>query len=221
MGYIANEPDDSGLVELGNLTIVILYSVDLRCGVHALRLAGFNGSPVPWGVRWGGADQTDFRKDLLLQPVPGGSGFRLDLRNGSLLHLGISLERELDRRSHHPRPRIQLPRLWAAFYRSDAASVTGDGPELFDYVRRTGRSANELMTAYRREHRGLILYPLPWTSHFWRPIAKTYVDLNRFPRRQVFAMANIDDLAGYQAAAQFDFRAEFEATARSAARACA
>ncbi len=65
------------------------------------------------------------------------------------------------------------------------------------------------------------MYPLPWVSHHWRPIAKTYVDLERFPRRQAFAIRDVDDLSGFQAAAQFDFRAELESPARSAALACA
>ena len=221
LGYLERGPIENGLIELDKLTIVILYAHALRSGQNALRLAGFTGSPVPWGVRWGGADQTEFRKDLLLQPVLGGPGFRLDIRQGDLLRLGIALERELDRHVQHPRQRIQLPKLWAAFYHADAAAVTGDGPELASYSRRQGRSASELMAAYRREHRHTVLFPLPWVSHCWRPIAKTYVDLTRFPRRQVFAAKCPDDLAGFQAAAQFDFRAEYETAARSAALACA
>ena len=69
--------------------IVLLYDEPLRPGHCALRLAGYSGSRVPWGVRFGGPEKCRFFKDLRLQPVPGGRGYRLDLADEDLLTLGL------------------------------------------------------------------------------------------------------------------------------------
>ena len=56
LGYMAHGPVENGLIEVGELTLVILYACQVRPWQRALRLAGFSGKPVPWGVRWGGPD---------------------------------------------------------------------------------------------------------------------------------------------------------------------
>jgi hypothetical protein len=160
-------------------------------------------------VRFGGRGQDAFEKDLLMQPVPGGTTLRFDVADRQLLPLGLALATDLKRHGVQVRQRVELPRLWAGFYHCDAARVNGDGPELFAYARKTGRTAIELMAQYRREHQNMVLFPLPWVSHFWRPMAKTFIDLARFPRQQVFRYRRPDDLSGFQAATQFDFRGEF------------
>ena len=210
LGYLARGPVIEGLVEVGNLTLVVLYADRVRPGQEALRLAGFSGSPVPWGVRWGGADQCKFCKDLLLQPVVGGPGLRLDVADTDLLRLGLALERELDHHVRHARlvrRRVQLPKLWAGFYPADAAAVTGGGPELASYARQERQSAHDLLADARRMYGDLVLHPLPWVSHHWRQAVTIFVDLERFPQRQVFSIHRLpDDLVGFQAAAEFDFR---------------
>jgi hypothetical protein len=75
LGYLANGPVIDGLVEVENLTILLLYDALIRPGHCALRLAGYFGSRVPWGVRFGGPENCQFFKDLRLQPVPGGRGY--------------------------------------------------------------------------------------------------------------------------------------------------
>ncbi len=210
LGYMAEGPVENNLIEVGKLTIVILYPCQIRSGLVALRLAGFSGSPVPWGVRWGGTDQGRFLKDLLLQPVPGGPGLRLDVADTASLNLALQLDRALDRAVHHGRPtvreRVQLPKLWAGFYRTEAANITGDGPELAASATRAGRSPENQLHRLRREHNGLVIFPLAWVSHCWRQAVTIYADLDRFPRRQVFRLENLlDDLAGFQGAAEFDF----------------
>jgi hypothetical protein len=134
LGYLANGPVIDGLVEVENLTVILLYNQHLRPGHCALRLVGYSGNRVPWGVRFGGPENCRFCKDLRLQPVPGGRGYRLDLDSTELLALGLGLERELDRharyRQSQVREQFQLPKLWAGFRVADAARITGDGPEL-------------------------------------------------------------------------------------------
>ena len=151
LGYLTNGPILDGLIEIENLTLVILWDEVIRPGCCALRVAGYSGSRIPWGVRFGGTDNRRFCKDLFLQPVAGAQGFRMDLDDPELLVLGMKLHRDLDRSMRHPRRRlhahVQLPKLWAAFRPADAANITGDGPELAAYAARTGRPPHELLHA--------------------------------------------------------------------------
>ena len=91
-----------------------------------MRLAGFGGATVPWGVKWGGAEQCRFLKNLLLQPVPNGPGLRLSTASTDLLRLGLQLDRDLEKHVRHPslpvRQQLRLPCLWAGFKPSDAAT---------------------------------------------------------------------------------------------------
>ena len=209
LGYMAHGPVENGLIEVGKLTLVILYACQVRPGQHALRLAGFSGKPVPWGVRWGGPDQCRFVKDLLLQPVPGGPGLRLDVADAELLTLALQLHGELDRAVRYGRVReqVQLPKLWAGFDPADRGQ---------HHRRRPGTGGlqpaqpadrpQDLLNRLRLDHSGLVLYPLAWTSHVWDKAVTVFADLDRFPRRQVFRLEKLpDDLAGFQDAAEFDF----------------
>jgi hypothetical protein len=204
------------------LHTIILYDEPLRSGHCALRLAGFSGSRIPWGVRFGGPENFLFAKDLRLQPVPGGRGYRLDLADERLLTLGLGLERELDRCDRFCPQRVlgqvQLPKLWAAFEPADAANITGDGPELEAYAAKTGRSPRRLLRQLRRDHLGLVLHPLAWVSHLWEKAVGVFADLEQFPRRQVFRLREpADDLVGFHGALEFDFNSRFPAdTARCA-----
>jgi hypothetical protein len=211
LGYLVDGPIVENLVEIANLTLVLLYDEPLPRGRCALRLAGYAASPIPWGVRFGGPDQRRFLKDLWLQPVPGGQGYRLDLGDEELLALGLQLERELGRHAHSRRQavraRVRLPKLWAAFQPAGAEKISGDGPELAAYAERTGRPPQRLLEYLRRDHQGSILYPAAWVSHHWQEAVGIYADLEQFPRRQVFRLRHLPhDLAGFQDAAEFDFR---------------
>lgn len=210
LGYLTSGPVNEGLIEVEKLHIIILYDEQLRPGHCALRLAAYTGSRIPWGVRFGGPENCQFFKDLRLQPVPGGRGYRLDLADVDLLTLGLALERELDRCARYCpgqiRQHVQLPKLWAAFRPKDARNITGDGPELADYAARTGRSPRRLLEQLRRDHLGMVLFPLPWVSHAWEKAFSIYADLQQFPRRQVFRLRHLpDDLVGFQGAVEFNF----------------
>ena len=209
LGYLVNGPVLDGLVEIDKLTVILLYDEQAGPGPCALRLVGYSASPIPWGIRFGGAEQCRFFKDLSLQPVPSARGYRLDQASRELLQLGLKLDRELDlhlRYRRRVREGIRLPKLWAGFRARDAAGIIGDGPELAAYAEWSGRSPNELMTRLRRNHFGLTLFPLPWISHEWEKAVTVFADLARFPLRQVFQLRNVpDDLIGYQDAAEFDF----------------
>jgi hypothetical protein len=213
LGYLANGPVTDGLIDVENLTLVLLCDDQLRPGNCAVRLAGYSSSRIPWGVRFGGPENCRFFKDLRLQPVLGGRGYRLDLAAEQLLTLGLQLDRELDRHTRYRRwpvrERPSLPKLWAAFRPGDAAGISGDGPELAAYATRTGRSPQRLLEHLRRDHLGLALYPLAWVSHHWETALSVFADLTRFPKRQVFRVQHLPDhLVGYQDAVEFNFRSQ-------------
>ena len=219
LGYLANGPVINDLIEVANLTVILLYDEPIRYGHCALRLAGYSGARVPWGVRFGGPENCRFLKDLRLQPVPGGRGYRLDLANTEVLALGLGLERELHRCARfcqqQVREQVCLPKLWAGFRPADAASITGDGPELEAYAARTGRSPQRLLEHLRRDHFGMVCHPLAWVSHHWQQAVAVLADLDRFPRQQVFHLRQLpDDLVGYQGAAEFDFHSGFHSGAK-------
>lgn len=209
LGYMVDGPLRSGLVELECLTLVVLYDKPLCNDQCALRLAGYSGTQVPWGVMWGGPQQCRFFKDLSLQPVPQGRGLRLDLARPSLLRFGLRLAHELDRHARHPslprREHLRLPCLWAAFKPEDAAGLQGDGPELEAYARRVQKDASQVFSSVRRRHGGLILHPLAWVSQRADLALTIFADLARFPQRQVFRLDCFPgNLVGYQDAAEFD-----------------
>ncbi len=119
LGYLVNGAVMDGLVEIENLVLVVLYDEAMDSGRRALRLAGFGGARMPWGVTWGGPDQSRFFKDLLLRPIPGARGLRLDASRTKLLQLAMQLDRQLQRYSRRPclvrRQRPRLPQLRAGF----------------------------------------------------------------------------------------------------------
>lgn len=209
MGYMTEGPVENNLVEIEKFVLVLLYDHVFRPGCCALRLAGYSGSRVPWGVQFGGESNCRFVKDLGLQPVPGAQGYRIDVTDEELLEVALALNRQLDRHARfglnaHERP--FLPKLWAGFHPADAATITGDGPELQAYAARTGRSPQRLLSHLRRQHHDLVLFPLPWTSNEWEKVVAVFVDLDRFPQRQVFRPESLPDgLVGYHEASAFDF----------------
>jgi hypothetical protein len=208
---MTHAPVLNGLIEIEKLTVVLLYDAVVRPGHCALRLAGFSVSRIPWGICFGGPGNCMFLKDLRLQPVPQGRGYRLDLADTELLTLGLQLERELDRQARYRQGQVQnvirLPRLWAGFRATDVQTITGDGPELAAYAQRTARPPQRLLEHLRRDHCGLVLHPLAWVSHLWEKAVAVFAEVDGFPKRQVFGVNHAaDDLAGFEGACEYDFR---------------
>ena len=209
MGYLTNGPVIGGLIEIEKLLLVVLHDEQDDRGRQTLRLSGFSGAAVPWGVRWGGPERSQFYKDLLFQPRPCARGLRLDTASGGLLRLALQLDRDLERHVRYSRrckrEQVLLPHLWAGFRAAEAASFTGDGPELAAYCQRTGHAASDTFRALRRDYFGLVLYPFSWVSHHWQQAVAVFADLGRFPQRQVFPLQNPpEDLVGCQDAAEYD-----------------
>lgn len=205
LGYLTDGQVIDGLIDVEKLIFVLLNDELIRPRQCALRLTGHSASRVPWGVCFGGRANLRFVKDLMLQPVPGGDGYRLDAANEELITVGVQLDRELARSRLRLRERPLLPKLWAGFSPAKAAGITGDGPELAAYAARVGKPAECLFEQLRRDHQGLSLHPLAWVSHQWQEATAIFADLTRFPERQVLRVQQPDDLAGYYGAAEFNF----------------
>lgn len=208
MGFQTRGPVVDQLVEVEDLVFVILYHQHQAAGNHAIRLVGFTGSRVQWGVRWGGPFGSKFDKDFSIPPMPKAKGRQVDLEQIELVELGLRLHHSLKRHCNSHRGasrRLRLPNLWAAFEPSET-SLSADGPELDAMCRRTGKSSEELLDEHRREHLGLALLPLNWVSHDWQSFVAVFADLVRFPKRQVIRIRRpASDLQGYRGASEFDF----------------
>ena len=210
LGYLTNGPVTDGLIEIDNLVLAVLYD-EAHPGDHtAVWLAGFGGMRSPWGVRWGGPEQSRFLKDFSLRPAAKGRGPRPDVRRNELLRLALQLDRKIERYVRYPRLtrryRLRLPKLWAGFRASRVARISGDGPELADACRLTRRSAEELLDESRRTHEGLTLFPLEWVSHHWQITSAVLADLEQFPATQVFPLKCLrEGLQGFKGAAEYDF----------------
>jgi hypothetical protein len=196
LGYLTNGAVVDNLIEVENLTIVVLYDEVQDNGQLWVTLAGFSGVRVPWGIQWGGPEQSRFRKNLLFRPRPRGRGRYPDVFNTRLLNLALRLDRQVDRPGrclqNLPSGSLVLPRLWAGFRRSQLAAIHADGPEL--------------LQVGRRDYEGLTLFPLEWVSHHEQRMTAVFADLRSLPRTQVVPIKRLPhDLQGVQGAASFDF----------------
>lgn len=209
-GLLPNARAKRGLIDVEKLTVVILHDDVLWDQFAGTRVVGFKAQQIPFGVSWGGVQGTCFEKDLTLAPQAEAGGRRIDpFASRAVLELALRLDRKLDDcsgRSRVARERLRLPPMWAGFRLADEATVKGEGPEFEGACHRHGQSSQELLRDVRREHFGLVLFPLDWVSHQWERFVAVYADLRSFPRTQVFGMRDpATDLTGYRGACQFDF----------------
>ena len=210
LGYLTNGPVVEDLIEIDKLVLVVVHDETATRGNTLTYVAGYSGCSIPWGIRWGGAENSLFLKNLLLQPMAGARGQRLDTASESLLRLTLQLDRDMERHLFYGRrckgSSLRLPKLWGGLRSADAAHIEPGGPELADYCTRTGRSANDALAFIQRNYFGLVLFPLAWVSSAWQHAATIFADLRRFPLHQVFPIANLlEDLIGFQGAAEYDF----------------
>ena len=193
IGYVTRDQNDNGLVELEHLTFVVVSREPFMRGRQSIRVAGFSGTRVPWGVMWGGPANNRFCKDLSLPPIPKARGRNLDLDRPNVVDRALCLERRLDQQypCRSRSRRLRLPRLWAALEPNSARDVTLDGPELIKTLRRTGMDPTALREQFHRFHHGFILLPLDWVSHGWRSFAQVFADLRTVPKQQVVDRVSI------------------------------
>ena len=155
LGYLTNGPVIEDLIEIDKLVLVVVHDETAARGNTMTRVAGYSGCPIPWGVRWGGTENSRFLKNLLLQPMAGARGQRLDTASESLLRLVLQLDRDIERHLFYGRrckgPSLRLPKLWGGFRSADAAHIEPGGPELADYCTRTGRSANDALASIQAQ----------------------------------------------------------------------
>ena len=94
VGYHLRNQAHGDLVRLGDLTMVVLAYERARDSTPAIRLSGFRGNQIPWGVEWGGTGNSVFEKNLNLRPARGARGHRLDFHR-RLLRLGRNSDRRV------------------------------------------------------------------------------------------------------------------------------
>ena len=210
ISYLARGRIHNGLVDVRHLVFAVVRDLESDNGSLTIRMAGFNGAPVPSGVMFGGAELSRFDKDLALAPRPAARGRRFDLANDELLLVALQLDRHLERHARYPnlprRSQPRLPQLWAAFPANGSVEVNGDGPELLARCRATGASPAAILRQTCRQFAGLTLYPLEFVSHAWRQFQAVFADLRTIPKRQVLTVDHgAADLRGFVGAVEYDF----------------
>jgi hypothetical protein len=208
LSYLTTGPVIDDLIEVENVTFVVLYDEVQTHGQLWVTLAGFGGARVPWGIQWGGPEHSRFRKNLLLVPRRFGRGRCLDVFDTGLLKLALRLDEKVHRRGSRPQPSqgLRLPRLWAGFRRRHLDAIDTDDPALQATAEHSARSPHELLQESRRDYEGLALFPLEWTRQHGAQMTAVFADLQGFPRIQVIPVERLaDHLRGQQAAAKFDF----------------
>lgn len=211
LGYLRRgNACDSNFIELRQLLLVALYDEPIGRRAPALRLVGYAATQIEHGVQWGGFDNCRFYTDLRISPEYGGSGLQLDSSQTELLQLALRLKAELYRLDRFfpkaARSEPILPRVWAAFTRADAASLTGDGPELAALCEKFDLPPASMLRKFEREHGGLACFPIEWVSGALRRTVALFADLSEMPRVQVFRIGSLPGgLTGYSGAAAFDF----------------
>ena len=210
LSYLVNGPVIEGLIDLRRLVLVVLHDQLRGEESPVIRVAGYTGTVIPWGVMFGGADQIRLDKNLSLAPAANARGGRLDLAQGGLLSLALQLDRQLERHLDYPhlprRTRPRLPQLWATVDRAVVDEVCREGLQYRDQSSNDDMPPYKCLAASRRELSGMSLLPLELISHAWQRFGAVFADLRQFPKRQVFSVENpAADLCGYDGAVEFDF----------------
>lgn len=211
MGFLRRSSDrKEPLVELRHLLAVVLFDEEIGRAVPALRLVGYGASQICHGVQWGGPSNAKFHKDLRLEPAVGGWTLQVNASNVELLHLALQLHSAIHRVDRFApkaaRPQPQLPRLWAGFSPTDAASIEAKGPEFAQLCEKFKLTPQVMLEKFRREHQGLVCFPLDWVSEQLQWSLSVFADMSETPRTQVFRLAEFPgSLQGFQGAAAFDF----------------
>lgn len=164
---VALERPINGLVPLERLLLVTLRA-DQWEGQPALRLSGFRGRVVPFGVGFGGPEGPVFEADLRLLPGSHPAAGLAPSASQLVLRAALRLHERLLQAGPHHVGGFRLPRLWAGF--PPDVPVDGDGPELLGRSHEAGLTPRELLQQTGRRHQRLVFYPLDWVSHHWEQI---------------------------------------------------
>ncbi len=212
LGFLVDGGRNNALVELSKVLLVVVYDENFGRRFPVIRLRGFRASRVKHGVLWGGSENARLRKDLSLCPRPDAKGVRVDSRHTELLELALRLDHRIDQAvrfqpSAYNR-RFRLPRLWAGFSQSMAATLRGEGPEFETLCQQFGLPREVMFEDFQRRQDGLTLYPMEWVSDQMKGSLAIFAELEGVPRRQIFPLKEFPgDLAGHQGAMAYDFHA--------------
>ena len=139
-----------------------LHGLIVRQDGQAIRVTGFQGRRVPYGVAF---DEVRYEVDLLKSPgqdsdrgVPCGHH---ELLLGTATQLAGQLVNRRPRWTN--RAYFKLPRIYADF--GDRVIPTPDGPEIESVCRRARISPSMLLSHDTVQHRNLRLVPLEYVGH--------------------------------------------------------
>lgn len=207
--FLFSTPTRCGLIELHELTAVVVYDRqhDLQSEVV---MRSYGAEQVQEGVAWGEPSRCQLERHLNRPPRRDSWGVRFDIGERDLLEASLSMDWRMEvhrRRPNAPRgSQLRLPPMWLGFPLALDGKLSGKGPELAAAAISTGTSEESLIKQTGRVHGGQLLLPLDWTGHHWRQSISVFADFSKFPRRQIFSLADpAEGLVGYQGASSFDF----------------
>ena len=195
----------NGLVPIEQMSAALLQVQATRHGPFPLQFRIYSACAVAFGLEWGGVHNSRVVKDLRIRPRLAARGKRMSLSRPRSLRTSLDLfEAIVNADVCAVNDHIQIPQCWMGF--DPCIEIEGDGPELSGMVNATGTTAAELMIRTRRDHNGLAVYPMEWTSHCWAEAKEIFVEPDSVPLIQVVRCVESDEtLIGFRGACSFDF----------------
>ncbi|MBL9165991.1 MAG: hypothetical protein JNL18_24935 [Planctomycetaceae bacterium] len=189
VGWMLDCPRTGDFVEMSRLAIVVVQDEYFDGGRTAVRVVGYRPEVIANGeIQWFSSTNTLFRKDLMLRPQPFARGMRIDLRSAQLLALAMRLDHRIEQAKSHPQrlrqATMKMPAVWAGFHRSVADGVIGCGPEFEALCAKFGMNPQAMLAKFRREHDGLVLFPLRWVNDDLGRATAMFAEVAQFPTRQ-------------------------------------
>ena len=177
-----------------------LHGLIVRCDGQAIRVTGFQGRRVPYGVAF---DDVRYEVDLLKGPgqdsdrgVPRGHH---ELLLGTATQLAGQLVNRRPRWAN--RSDFKLPKLYADF--GDRAIPNHDGPEIEAACQRARITPRMLLSRDTVQHRDLRLVPLEYVGHSDNPF-DIHVETSSIGWSQPCGAATESDLQFCRGAIEFN-----------------
>lgn len=205
LSFQSLKPPQDGLIPLQWISAALLCVEPARRKIRPLQFSFFGATAIPYGIEWGGVERSKLTKDLRLRPRMSAQGRRMDLTRVRTLHLGLDLYAAIVSATENElMDHLQIPQCWMGF--ESGYDVDAEGPEVVGMMHAVGMSSQQLMMRVKRQHDGLHLYPMEWTSHRWMDLKQIFVEIGSVPVIQVLRCTDPSEtLVGYRGAVSFDF----------------
>jgi len=91
LGFQCLKPLQEGLIALEWISAAVLCVEPAVRRIRPLRFSFIGATAIPYGIEWGGVEQSKVTKDLRLRPRMKAKGRRMELTRVRTLHVGLDL----------------------------------------------------------------------------------------------------------------------------------